>query len=192
VLSKYTEKDFKKVGRRYLKELENADDKAIRIVDKMPHNFEMLWLIALLFPNAKFILMKRNSNDICNSIYTTSFNSWHSYNIDQKTLGQYYNTYEDLIDHWKSVLPIEIFELDYENLIADQEEESRKLLDHIGLDWDPACLEFYNNENRVFTASQSQVRQPIYSSSVGRWKKYENYIQPLLQELNIKHTLGTT
>lgn len=185
IISSMRDEKVKKLGRKYLKILEVADKKALRVVDKMPHNFEMLWLIALLFPNAKIIHMRRNPADTCSSIFTTALGSGHSYNIDQRTLGRYYKLYEEMMAHWKSVLPVQIYELEYEKLVMDQEAESRKLIEHIGLDWDPACLEFYKSDSQVLTASQSQVRQPIYRSSIGRWKKYEEHIQPLLEELGM-------
>ncbi|MBN9673602.1 tetratricopeptide repeat-containing sulfotransferase family protein [Roseibium aggregatum] len=184
-LSSMQEKDFKRVGKGYLKTIESSNKKAIRIVDKMPHNFEMLWMPALLFPNAKFIHLNRDPADNCCSIYTSSFNRSHSYSIDQETLGEYYLLYREMMDLWRSTLPVEIYDLSYENLVEDQETETRKLIDHIGLNWDPACLEFYNSDSQVFTASQSQVRQPIYKSSRGRWKRYEEHIQPLLRSLGM-------
>ncbi len=182
-LGSVKEKDFKRLGKDYLKLLSKEDQNALRVVDKMPHNFDMLWLLTLLFPKASFIHVKRDPADTCSSIYTNPFNSWHSYNVDQKTLGQYYSFYEDLMSHWQSVLPIEIYQLEYEKLVTDQEAESRKLIEYIGLDWDPACLTFFESEEQVTTASKMQVRQPVNMSSLGRWKRYENHIRPLLEAL---------
>ena len=179
-------KHYKRIGSRYLSELDSYDKKARRVVDKMPHNFEMLWLIALLFPNAKIIHVHRQPADTCTSIYSTALRARHSYNRDQETLGTYYSLYADLMDHWETVLPVSIHHQSYEDLVYNQEAESRKLLDHAGLDWDPICLESHAGDQQVLTMSNQQVRQPVYQSSIGRWKKHEEHIQPLLKSLG-KH-----
>ncbi len=179
-------KTYKRIGRKYLTLLEGLDRKSRRAIDKMPHNFEMLWLIALLFPNAKVIHVQREPADTCSSIYTTPLKRFHSYSIDQETLGTYYGLYAELMEHWDAVLPIEIRHQSYEALVEDLEGESRALLEFIGLPWDPACLDFQSGEEQVLTFSNQQVRQPVFKSSIGRWKKYEPHIQPLLNALG-KH-----
>ncbi|WP_346909987.1 sulfotransferase [uncultured Roseibium sp.] len=179
-------KHAKRIGRKYLAELDQYDKKASRVVDKMPHNFEMLWLIALLFPNAKVIHTYREPADTCTSIYSTPLAAQHNYCRDLETLGQYYGIYAEMMEHWDKVLPIKIHHQSYEALIADQETESRALLEYVGLPWDPVCLDFQSGERQVITFSSQQVRQPIYTSSMGRWRKYGSHIQPLLEALG-KH-----
>jgi tetratricopeptide (TPR) repeat protein len=179
-------KDYKRIGRKYLSVIDRYDRKARRIVDKMPHNFEMLWMIALLFPDAKVIHVHREPADTCSSIYTTPLERFHSYSIDQEMLGRYYGLYVEMMEHWDKVLPISIHHQSYEALVNDQETQTRALLDYVDLPWDPVCLDFQSGERPVFTFSSQQVRQPIFKSSIGRWQKYEPHIQPLLKGLG-KH-----
>ncbi|RVB19450.1 sulfotransferase, partial [Mesorhizobium sp. M7A.F.Ca.CA.004.05.1.1] len=164
----------------YLKERAPA---ALRIVDKMPHNFELIGLIGLLFPNAKIIHCRRDAIDNCVSCYVLKFGEGHSYNTDLKTLGLYYREYDRLMQHWNEVFPGLIFENRYETLVEDQEAQSRRLIDYLGLPWDDACLRFFDRDGSVNTPSRWQVRQPIYKSSVKRWKNYEGEIQPLIDAL---------
>ncbi|WP_136622332.1 MULTISPECIES: tetratricopeptide repeat-containing sulfotransferase family protein [Mesorhizobium] len=164
----------------YLRERAPA---ALRIVDKMPHNFELIGLIALLFPNARFIHCRRDAIDNCVSCFVQNFSEGHGYNTDLKTLGLYYREYDRLMRHWNEVFPGLIFENQYETLVEDQEAQSRRLIDYLGLPWDDACLRFFDRDGSVNTPSRWQVRQPIYKSSVKRWKNYENEIQPLIDAL---------
>lgn len=152
--------------------------------DKMPHNFLYLGLISILFPNAKIIHTKRDPIDTCLSIYMQNFNNYHPYSFDLEELGRYYRAYEKLMLHWHHVLPGRILDVSYEDTIADPEYWSRRLIDFIGLDWDDRCLAPHKLERSVKTPSNWQVRQPIYKTSVQRWKNYEEYIQPLIQALN--------
>ncbi|RWL98977.1 MAG: tetratricopeptide repeat protein [Mesorhizobium sp.] len=161
---------------------ERAPD-ALRIVDKMPHNFELIGLIYLLFPNARVIHCRRDAIDNCISCFVLQFNEAHSYSADLETLGLYYREYDRLMRHWNKVLPGRIFENRYETLIENQEEQSRRLIDYLGLPWDDACLRFFDRDGSVNTYSKWQVRQPIYKSSVKRWKNYESEIQPLIEAL---------
>jgi tetratricopeptide (TPR) repeat protein len=167
----------------YLKHLKRYSRTADRIVDKMPHNFELIGLIRLLFPNAKIIHVRRNATDNCVSCFMNAFSEAHGYNADLTKLGLYYREYDRLMRHWNKVFPGKIFVNSYEELIANQEEQSRKLIDHIGLPWDPACFNFHETERTVTTISRWQVRQPIYKSSVQRWKNYGGKLQPLLDSL---------
>lgn len=164
----------------YLRERAPA---ALRIVDKMPHNFELIGLIGLLFPNARIIHCRRDAIDNCVSCFVLAFSQGHSYNTDLKTLGLYYRQYDRLMRHWNRVFPGLIFENRYEALVEDQEAQSRRLIDYLGLPWDDACLRFFDRDGSVNTPSRWQVRQPIYKSSVKRWKNYEGEIQPLIDAL---------
>ncbi|WP_170122225.1 tetratricopeptide repeat-containing sulfotransferase family protein [Breoghania corrubedonensis] len=177
------DRDFRRTARKYLALLDKLAPGAERVADKMPHNFEVLWLMALAFPKATFIHCTREPVDCCISIYTKALSSGHRYNRSQTTLGRYYRLYRELMEHWKAVLPVTIHEQSYEAMIADQEGQSRALIARTGLEWDPACLEFYKGERQVRTFSKEQVRKPIYTSSVARWKRYEPHIGPLLDAL---------
>jgi tetratricopeptide (TPR) repeat protein len=156
---------------------------AQRIIDKMPHNFERIGLIALLFPRARIIRCTRDPIDNCFSCFTSNLNSAHQYISDLSVLGRYYREYDRLMRHWEAVLPGWIFENRYEDLVADQEGQSRRLMEHIGVGWDDACLRFFDKTGAVRTLSRWQVRQPIYRSSLKRWKNYEGRLQPLVDAL---------
>jgi tetratricopeptide (TPR) repeat protein len=182
-LSKLTDADCKALAARYLAELDRHSRSARRVVDKMPHNFMQLGFIALLFPRAHIVHCRRDPMDNCVSIFTQRFNKMHSYATDLKMLGLYYREYHRLMNHWHKVLPLKMFEIQYENMIADQEAMSRKLIDFVGLEWDDACLSFHETERTVTTPSRWQVRQPIYTTSVKRWKKYEEFLGPLKEGL---------
>ena len=167
----------------YLEFVQRMSPQSARIVDKMPHNFRLVGMITLLFPNAKIIHCTRDPIDNSISCFFNTFNENHGYNTDLRTLGLYYREYRRLMDHWHALLPGRIYECNYETMIADQEAESRRLINFLGLPWDDACLRYYETERSVITPSRWQVRQPIYKSSVKRWKKYENKIQPLIDGL---------
>lgn len=154
------------------------------ITDKMPHNFVNLGLIALLFPNAPIIHCKRDALDNCLSIFFQNFGGEHPYAYDLANLGHHHRQYQRLMAHWHEVLPGRILDINYEDTIVDPEYWSRRLIDHVGLEWDDACLAPHKQERTVKTASHWQVRQPIYKTSVQRWKHYEKYLGPL------KETLG--
>jgi len=153
------------------------------ISDKMPHNFIHLGLIAMLFPNVKFIHTKRDPIDTCLSIYFQNFNNAHIYAADLSDLAFHYKQYERLMQHWHTVLPGRILDINYEDTINDPEYWSRQLISHIGLEWNDACLAPHKLERAVKTVSQWQVRQPIYKTSVQRWKNYEPFISPLIEGL---------
>mgnify|MGYP001550257150 CR=1 FL=1 len=172
------------IGRRYVEDMQRRSDKpAARIVNKMPHNFELLGMIALILPNAKIIHCRRNPLDTCLSCWTKNFNDAHGYNRSLTDLGRYYRGYHDLMEHWRQTLPIEILDIDYENLTSDTETVARKIINFTGLDWDPRCLDFHKVERPVRTASAWQVRQTIYQTSVGRWRNYMPHLQPLIEAL---------
>jgi tetratricopeptide (TPR) repeat protein len=151
--------------------------------DKLPENYYNLGLIAQMFPNARIIHCRRDPVDTCISCYNTLFAVKHYWSYDFGSLGRTYRRYWDLMQHWRNVLPGRFLELRYEQGVEDIELQARKLLEWCGLPWDDQVLRFYENDRPVITASVSQVRQPIYSSSVGKWKKWEPYIQPLLAEI---------
>ncbi|TJW42867.1 MAG: tetratricopeptide repeat protein [Mesorhizobium sp.] len=173
----------KAMAEEYLSYLRQRAPAVLRIVDKFPHNFQRIGLIGILFPNARIIHCQRDAIDNCVSCFMSNLDKGHSYAADLRTLGLYYREYDRLMRHWKAVLPGRIFENRYEDLISDQEGQSRRLIDHLGLTWDDACLRFFEKDGAVRTVSRWQVRQPIYKSSVNRWKNYEGKIQPLIEAL---------
>ena len=171
------------LAEEHLSYLRERSPDAIRIVDKMPHNFELIGLIGILLPNARIIHCRRDAIDNCISCFVLQFNEAHSYSLDLETLGLYYREYDRLMRHWSKILPGRIFENRYETLIENQEEQSHHLIDYLGLPWDDACLRFFDKGGSVNTSSRWQVRQPIYNSSVKRWKNYESEIEPLIEAL---------
>jgi tetratricopeptide (TPR) repeat protein len=167
----------------YLDELGKHSQSAARITDKMPSNFMRVGLIKILFPNAYIIHCQRNALDTCSSIYLNYIVKGHDYSFDLKELGQYYLDYERLMAHWDNVLVNQIFPVRYEDLVANQEPTSRRLVEQLGLEWDEACLDFYENKRAVKTASNLQVRKPIYKDSINRWRRYEKQLAPLVKML---------
>ncbi len=155
----------------------------IRVVDKMPDNYSLLGWIATLFPKARIIHCRRDLRDVALSCWLTQFGKiqWASHWPD---LLHRITCYQELMQHWRTVLPGRFIEVDYEAMVADQEAESRRLINWLGLEWDPACLEHYAGDSLVRTASITQVRQPIYTRSVARWKAYLPWI-PELGEIDV-------
>lgn len=161
-----------------------AGKQTSRVTDKMPHNFLRVGLIHAALPNARIIHVRRHPVDNCLSIYFQNFKGEHPYAYDLDSLAYYRREYERLMRHWREVMPPDrYFEFDYEDLVADQEGMSRKLIDFCGLEWDDACLNFHENERAIKTASVWQVRQKMYSSSVERWRHYAAHIGPLMSLL---------
>jgi hypothetical protein len=170
----------------YESSLQQHSVSAHRIVDKMPGNFLWLGLIHAVFPNAKIIHVRRNPVDTCLSIYFQNFSRAHSYKTSLDDLAYFYREYDRLMRHWRNVLPADrLLEISYEALTDNQAEESRRLIEFIGLEWDERCLDFHQTERKVGTSSNWQVRQKIYHTSRARWRNYEKHLGPLvgLQEL---------
>ena len=168
---------------RYLGVLDAMAPDARRVSDKLPTNFLHLGLIALMFPNARVIHCMRDPMDTCLSCFMQYFGGRHGYCYDLGLLGHFYGQYQRLMAHWKSVLPIEITDVSYEELVANQESESRRLVEFTGLPWDDACLRFHESTRVASTASNEQVRKPMYTSAMQRWKKYESHLGPLRESL---------
>jgi tetratricopeptide (TPR) repeat protein len=182
-MEKLTEEQRIILGQNYLNTIEKYNSTVDRCVDKMPHNFLHLGLIAYILPNAKIIHCYRDPMDNCVSCFTSPLNEGHSYAKNLATLGAYYRQYWSLMAHWKSVLPIKIHDMPYEATVADLETRARGLIDYIGLEWNDACLKFNEADRQVATISNWQVRQPLYKTSVKRWKVYENHLAPLIDAL---------
>ncbi|MEQ9616725.1 MAG: sulfotransferase [Phycisphaerales bacterium] len=178
-----TKPNMERFARKFLTDLRKLDPKAARITDKMPDNSIRLNIVGTCLPAATIIHCLRNPVDTCLSCYFQSFGPGVRYATRLEAIGQYYCTYRRLMDLWHEILDIEIHDVRYEDLTADQESQSRRLIDAVGLAWDDACLRFYESGRATITASNQQVRQPMYRSSVARWKKYEKHLGPLIESL---------
>jgi tetratricopeptide (TPR) repeat protein len=159
------------------------DPDVARIVDKMPGNAWRVGFIHLMFPNARIIHCARDPLDTCLSCFQKLFATGHHWSYDLQELGRHYRRYHRVMQHWEKILPGRTLTVRYEDTVADLEGQARRIVDHVGLEWDPACLDYYRTERAVMTASHSQVRQPIYASSVRRWEAYRPYLQPLVDAL---------
>ena len=184
LIAKTCEIDFSKLQQAYEISTRSRNATTPYLIDKTPANFLYIGLIAKSIPNAKIIHLQRNPMDSCYAMYKTLFRMGYpfSYNLDD--LSAYYIAYRKLMEHWRQQLPGRFLDLDYEALVADQEAQSRLLIDYVGLDWESACLNFHQNKTSSSTASAAQIRQPIYKSSIEKWRHYENELQPLTQALN--------
>lgn len=166
-------------ARRYLDTLRARDGTAVRIVDKHPDNIFSLGLIACLFPQARVIVCRRNARDNVLSCYFQRFKRSMTFATDLVDCARRYLETERLAEHWRRVLPLQILNVQYEELVEDLEGQARRLIEFIGLPWHPACAKFYETERAVNTFSAWQVRQPIYKTSVDRWKNYEKHLEIL-------------
>ena len=175
--------DFKMLGKAYIDSSRPQTGHTPHFVDKMPLNFLYVGLIRMALPNAKIVQLTRHPMDSCYAIYKRLFEDAYPWSYDLGEIALYYAAYHRLMQHWKALMPGVIHELAYEDLVADVEGQSRQLLDYCGLDWHPRCLRFYENTETSTTASASQVRQPVYQSSVGRWKSYQSQLSPLYEQL---------
>lgn len=180
--------ELENIAAGYLDYLSRLGGGALRITDKMPTNFRNLGLIAQLFPNARIIHTRRDPMDTCFSCFMQNFQgTGNAFIYDLDWLAHYYELYLKLMEHWRSVLPVRLLEVDYEALVADQEAESRKLVEFLGLQWDDSCLDFHKTQRAVVTASSAQVRQPMYRTSVGQWKRFEKQLKGLAERLDVLH-----
>ena len=163
----------------YLEQLAGVSAETLRVVDKMPMNFMQLGLIALTFPNARVIHCRRDPLDTCLSCYFENFHEDQRYGTRLESLGHHYRQYERLMRHWREALPLPLLEVQYEETVADVEAQARRMIAFCGLNWDDRCLDFHRTARAVNTPSRWQVRQPIYSTSVARWRRYERHLGPL-------------
>ena len=177
-------KELREFGEDYVRRVQALAPDAPRITDKMPSNFYYAGLIHLAMPNARIIHTVRDPIDTCLSCFSKLFSHEQNHTYDLGELGRFYRAYERLMAHWREILPKGVMiDVRYEDVVADLESEARRIIAHAGLEWDDACLAFHRNTRPVKTASATQVRRPIYQSSIGRWKPYEDLLAPLLKEL---------
>ncbi|MDB5467183.1 MAG: hypothetical protein JWQ46_1945, partial [Phenylobacterium sp.] len=175
--------DMARLGSDYVASTRPLTGATPRFVDKMPLNVLYAGLIHQALPNARIVCLRRDPMDVCLSnfrqLFATGF-SYYNYSYDLADVARYYVGFDRLVAHWRSVLPPDRFtEIAYEGLVASQEATTRELLAFCGLPWDPRCLAFHENAAPVATASSVQVRQPLYASSVGRWRRYGEGLAPM-------------
>ncbi|MBY0566349.1 MAG: sulfotransferase [Hyphomonadaceae bacterium] len=171
---------FASLGYRYLRKIGALNQAAARCTDKMPHNFMSLGLLRIMFQNLRVVHCMRHPFDTILSCFQHDFAHTHDYNQSLEGLASYYACYRELMEHWAEVMPDAIHPLQYEKMIENQEDQSRGLIKAAGLEWDDRVLAFAETDRRVSTPSSWQVRQPLYSSSSGRWKNYERHLAPIL------------
>lgn len=175
--------DFNALGEAYLNSTRNQTGHTLRFIDKLPLNFLYVGLIHLALPDAKIIHVQRHPLDTCYAVYKTLFQDVYPFSYDLDELVQYYIAYHRLMQHWQECLPGVIQVVAYEQLVSDLEVQAKILVAGVGLDWEPACLEFHSNTAASTTASASQVRQPVYQSSLGKWAHYQEELEPLADRL---------
>jgi tetratricopeptide (TPR) repeat protein len=179
--------DFFETGKTYLESTRPGTGLTAHFIDKTPLNFLHIGFIHRALPNAKIICLHRNPMDSCLSNYRQLFalnnSPYYNYSYDLIETGHFYLLFRRLMRHWRQVLPGKVLEVQYENVVANQEIESRRIIDFCGLEWEDACLAFERNPAPVATASSAQVREPIYNRAVERWRHYETHLQPLRELL---------
>lgn len=173
------------VGQRHLDRLHALNAAAPRVVDKMPDNYMYLGLLSALFPRARFIHCRRDLRDVAVSCWMTNFRQIRWAN-DLDHITSRFHEYRRLMDHWQATLPVPLLHVDYEETVADVESVARRLVEWCGLEWEPACLDFHQSRRPVRTASLTQVRQPVYTRSVARWKHYESALGELFARLDFQ------
>jgi hypothetical protein len=172
------------VAEAYLGTITKMSNSALRVTDKLLTNYYFAGLIHTLFPNAKIIHTMRNPIDTCWSSFTKLFKDDMPHSYDLAEIGRYYCKYQEIMEHWHRVLPAgTILDVVYEDVVADKEAKAREIIAFCGLPWDERCLAFHESDRPVKTASVSQVRKPIYNTSVERWRRYGDDLLPLAEAL---------
>ena len=175
--------DLRKGAARYAELTGELVRRHPRFTDKMPQNFMYIGVIHLLFPKAKIIHCRRDPIATCFSCYQRRFTAGNLFSFDLQDLGRFYKTYDRLMRHWHAVLPGRIFDVQYESVVADPEKEIHQVLDFCGLAFEAACLNFHSVNRAIATASNVQVRKPIYHSAIAHWRHYEKHLSPLIEGL---------
>jgi len=187
MMEKITPAQMSIIADTYLKLLTKSSGDAKRVTDKLLSNYFFVGLLHLMLPNAKIINTQRDPVDTCLSGFTKLFKDDMPHSYDLGELGRYYGKYKELMDHWHEVLPKGVLKtVQYEDVVADTEKEAKALIEFLGLPWDPKCVDFHKSDRPVKTASVAQVRKPIYKTSVKRWKKYGDGLQPLVDAIEGK------
>jgi tetratricopeptide (TPR) repeat protein len=185
-----SEQDVLALGQRYLRTTQRYRSGKPHFIDKMPNNFSNLGFLHLLLPNAKVINARRHPLDSCLGSFKQLFYKGQSFTYDFFELGQYYLQYQRIMDHWNEVLPGRVLDVHYEDMVRDQEGQTRRLLNALGLPFEEQCLRYWETERAINTASSEQVRRPIYTQGLNFWRNYEHHLgelieilEPLLKEL---------
>jgi hypothetical protein len=183
-LGRLKKADFAKLCRYIVEILQDCVEDEKYVIDKTPQNFLYVGLIKRLWPDSRIIHCRRNLMDCGWSNYKTPFGEGNNYSCNQEDLVRYFRAKEKLMAHWQDVCPDGFLDVDYEDIVADQEGQTRRLLDYCGLGWEDACLDFHKSDRSVRTASSVQVRSPIYNTSLKAWEPYREFLQPLLDGLD--------
>ena len=168
------------LGRAYVKSTQSLTGHTPHFIDKLPMNYLYCGLIHAALPNAKIIALNRNPMDACYAMYKMLFQGAYPFSYDLDELGKYYSAWRNLMQHWRKILGDSLYTVDYENLVEYPEKVSRQLIDFCGLQWEDTCLDYYKSDTPSSTASASQIRQPVYKSSINKWHKYRTQLQPLV------------
>jgi len=176
-------KDISRIRYSYLNLVRYRLGEQPIFIDKLPFNILYLGFIAKAWPDKPVILMQRSPMDACFSMYKQVFTWAYKFSYSLESLGKYYAAYDRLCQHWRELLGDRLIEVQYEELVVDQEVQTRRVLDALGLDFEEACLNFEKNVAPSATASSVQVRQKMHTGSVGRWRRYERQLQPLREQL---------
>jgi len=174
---------LRELGEEYLDRTRIHRSDSPYFIDKMPNNFSHVGMIHLILPNAKIIDARRHSLACCFSGFKQLFASGQNFTYSMEEISRYYRDYVELMEHWDKVLPGRVLRMNYEDVVADIETEVHRLLDHCGLPFESACLEFHKTERAVRTASSEQVRQPLYSGAVEQWRNFEPWLGPVAEAL---------
>lgn len=183
VVAASTRIDFSELGKAYVESTRPSTGHVPKFIDKLPFNFLYCGLIHLALPRARIIHIRRKPMDSCFAMYKCLFKSAYPMSYDLEQQGRYYLAYRRMMDHWGEVMPGSILEVRYEDLVADQEAQTRRILNYCELDWQDNCLHFEKNKAPSMTASATQVRERIYTSALGAWRNYEEQLQPLRELL---------
>jgi tetratricopeptide (TPR) repeat protein len=177
------EEIVRSLGQAYIKSTMRYRTNKAYFIDKMPNNFSMIGFLHLILPNAKVIDARRHPLDSCLGSYKQLFFKGQSFTYEQFELGHYYLQYRRVMDHWSSLLPGKVLEVNYEDMVNHQEAQTRRMLEYCGLPWEDQCLRFYETERAINTASSEQVRQPIYKGAINFWRNYESHLGELIETL---------
>ena len=183
ILGEQLAQQLRELGEEYLERTKIQRSGAPYFIDKMPNNFSHVGLIHVILPNAKIIDARRHPLGGCFSGFKQLFARGQNFSYDLAEIGRYYRDYVELMDHWDRVLPGCVLRMQYEDVVADTENEVRRLLNYCGLEFEPECLRFYETERAIRTPSSEQVRQPIYSGATEQWRNYEGHLEPLVEAL---------
>ncbi len=175
--------DFRALGQRYLERVRPYRDGRPVFIDKLPFNYLYAGLIHLALPQAKIVSVRRNPLDTCYAVYKQLFKDAYPFSYDLTELGKYYAAYDRLMRHWDAVMPGVVLTVHYEDVVADVRGQAQRLLQHCALGWDERCVRFHENARASTTASALQVRQPVYDTSIGRWRRYADQLEPLRLQL---------